>query len=400
MAGFLFWIFLGLIVYTYLGYPLLLALLAPLGNGTNYPKTEPPAVTLLIAAYNEGTVIQKKLENSLALDYPPERLQIVVAADGSDDNTVEIVKRYAGRGVQLSYDPRRRGKMAAINRAMKHARSEIVVFTDANNLYAKDTIAELVAPFSNPKVGAVAGAKMITESGDVLSKSEGLYWKYESFIKEKETKLGTCTGVSGEVFALRRALFEPPPEKVINDDFYLAMSVISKGYQIHYAPEARSYESVSFSAQDEVERRSRIIAGRYQFLALASDLLPWRKPAVLWRVFSHKICRLLVPWAMIAVFFANLAAVIWPLDAGGYRLLYLSFPFNWALLGAQIVFYLAAWLGSRPELDSSPARWLYWPTFLVNSNLATIRGFYQFLSGEQTALWKRMPRKSDQIFDL
>jgi cellulose synthase/poly-beta-1,6-N-acetylglucosamine synthase-like glycosyltransferase len=387
-----------MIVYTYLGYPLLLALLAPLGNGTSYPKTESPAVTLLIAAYNEQAVIQKKLENSLALDYPPDRLQIIVAADGSDDKTVEIVKRYAHRGVQLSYDPRRRGKMAAINRAMKYARSEIVVFTDANNLYAKDTIAELVAPFSNPKVGAVAGAKMITESGDVLGKSEGLYWKYESFIKEKETKLGTCTGISGEVFALRRALFEPPPEKIINDDFYLAMSVISKGFQVHYAPEARSYEPVSLSAQDEVERRSRIIAGRYQFLALASDLLPWRRPAVLWRVISHKICRLLVPWAMIAVFLTNLATVIWPLEAGG--LLSLSFPYNWALLGAQIVFYLAAWLGSRPELKPSTARWLYLPTFLVNSNLATIRGFYQFLRGEQTALWKRVPRRSDQIFDL
>ena len=232
MIGIVFWLCVLFVFYVYAGYPLLLALLARFRQAAaEYPEAT-PGVTLLIAAYNEEGVLATKLENALALHYPREQLQVLVAADGSDDATVDIARSYADRGVQLSYDTTRRGKMSAINRAMASARHEIVAFSDANNLYAADTLRELVRPFSDPRVGAVTGRKTMLEGERMLGQADGLYWRYELFIKEQETRLGCCVGVSGEVFALRAALFTPPPPEIINDDFYMALDVIRKGYRV------------------------------------------------------------------------------------------------------------------------------------------------------------------------
>ncbi|MBA3533968.1 MAG: glycosyltransferase family 2 protein, partial [Ardenticatenales bacterium] len=312
MSSKLFWASVGSIVYTYVGYPLLLTLLA-----RTRPQPRPyapirPTVTLLITAYNEEAVIAEKLENSLALDYPRERLQILVAADGSDDQTPEIVRGYAARGVELSFSPPRRGKMAAINRAMPLARGEIVVFSDANNLYDPTTLQALVKPFFDPEIGATSGAKVILRGDGALGESEGLYWKYESFVKKQETRLDSCAGVAGEIFALRRRLFESPPEAIINDDFYMAMRLIGRGYRVVYVPEARSAERVSLSAEDERARRARIIAGRYQAIALAPSYLPLQRPLVVWQIVSHKFLRPLVPFAMLGALVANSQALLWP----------------------------------------------------------------------------------------
>src|SRR5215212_4395551 len=197
MIGLLFWLSVLFILYVYLGYPLILVSLARLRQKpVDYPAYL-PNVTILIAAHNEQAVIASKLENTLALDYPLENLQIIVAADGSEDRTAEVVKSFEPRGVELAYQPERRGKMAAINRAMSRVRHELVLFSDANNLYARETLRELVKPFSDPRVGGVSGSKNILGSGDGLTKADGLYWRYESYIKDQETRLGSCTGVSG-----------------------------------------------------------------------------------------------------------------------------------------------------------------------------------------------------------
>jgi biofilm PGA synthesis N-glycosyltransferase PgaC len=230
MIDVVFLICIFLIAYVYVCYPVLLAILArvfPRKKSANSSGT--PTVTLLIAAHNEAATIQQKLENSLSLDYPPAQLQIVVAADGSDDGTVAIVEQYAERGVVLSYQPERCGKMTAINRAMALAQGEIVVFSDANNVYDSAVLQELVRPFMDGAVGGVSGAKTIVKGDGPLGSSEGLYWKYESFIKQKETQLGSCVGAAGEVFAIRRHLFEAPPSDVINDDLYMALRLIQRG---------------------------------------------------------------------------------------------------------------------------------------------------------------------------
>jgi cellulose synthase/poly-beta-1,6-N-acetylglucosamine synthase-like glycosyltransferase len=395
MFGVLFWLFVIGIVYTYAGYPLLLAMLARLRPK---PKPYPPAfpsVTLLIAAYNEQAVIKDKIENSLNLDYPRGQLQILIAADGSTDNTADIVRSFNQQGVGLSYSPERRGKMAAINRAMPLARGEIVVFSDANNLYAPDALSELVKPFADPTVGASSGAKVIIRSDEALGESEGIYWKYESFIKKQETRLGCCTGVAGEILALRRNLFIPPPDTIINDDFYMAMQVIRQGYRVVYVPTAISNEPPSLSAQDEITRRSRIIAGRYQAIARAFEWLPLRRPLVIWQIVSHKFLRPMVPLAMAGALIANILGVVFPAQASHLwgKLIFLAPPIGWIMLGLQAVFYGLAWIGRYISRGSLVGRLLYLPTFLVNSNLAAVIGLYRYLTGRQSAVWQRVRRR-------
>lgn len=391
MISTLFWLFVGSILYVYAGYPLILAILARTRPESQADSTIVPSVTLLISAYNEQGVIAQKLENSLALDYPRDRLQILVAVDGSDDQTANIVRSYVNRGVELSYSPLRNGKMAAINRAMTIANGEIVLFSDANNLYEPDALRELVKPFQDPRVGAATGAKIIVSGDGTLAESEGLYWKYESFIKQQETRLGSCVGVAGEVLAMRRGLFEAPPTHIINDDFYMAMRLIQQGYRVVYTPQARSYERISPSAADEMARRARIVAGRYQVLTLAHRLLSLRQPLVAWQMISHKLLRPLVPLAMIGALAANLIAVIRPSLVAGTSLRHLTPPFNWLLFLSQVIFYSLAWLGGRVPHKS---KLLYLPTFLVNSNMAAVIGLYRFLVGGQSTRWQRVPRRA------
>ncbi|MGZ9234838.1 MAG: glycosyltransferase family 2 protein, partial [Anaerolineales bacterium] len=318
ILGLLFWLSVLFILYVYLGYPLILTLLArlrrkPVGYSSYLPK-----VTLLIAAYNEQDVIASKLENALDMNYPREKLQIIVAADGSDDGTADLVKSFEPRGVELSYQPERRGKMAAINRAMPRVQNEIVLFSDANNLYDRDTLRELVKPFSDANVGAVSGSKNIIGSGDTLTKADSLYWRYESYIKVQETRLGSCTGVSGEILAVRHSLYQSPPDKVINDDVFIAFGVLRQGYRLIYMPSARSFERSSLTEKDEALRRTRIVAGRYQAMLMSAQLLPWRNPLLVWQIVSHKFMRPLVPLAMIMALGANLLALLIPSASLGH----------------------------------------------------------------------------------
>jgi len=395
VIGPLFWLSVLFIVYVYLGYPLVLTLLARMRrNPVEYPSYL-PKITLLIAAYNEQDVIASKLENALSLDYPMENLQIIVAADGSDDRTAEIVKGFEPRGVELSYQPERRGKMAAINWAMSKARHEIVLFSDANNLYARETLRELVKPFSDPWVGAVSGSKNILGNGHTLTKGDSLYWRYESYIKEQETRLGSCTGVSGEILAIRNNLYQLPPDRVINDDFFIALGILRQGYRLVYMPKARSFEHSSLTEADESIRRSRIVAGRYQVMLMSVQLLPWRNPLLVWQIISHKFMRPLVPLAMIMAFVANLLTIVKPIPSLDYEILYLGRPYNLTVLFMQLIFYLFAWLGNILNGRGTIGKILYLPAFLVNSNLSAVCGLVSFLAGKQTSLWKRARRREE-----
>ena len=393
ILGLLFWLSVLLIVYVYLGYPLVLTLLARMRRKPLEVSAYMPKVTLLIAAYNEQDVIASKLENALGMDYPREKLQIIVAADGSDDRTPEIVKSFEPRGVELSYQPERRGKMAAINRAMPRVRNEIVLFSDANNLYDRDTLRELVKPFSDAKVGAVSGSKNIIGSGDTLTKADSLYWRYESYIKVQETRLGSCTGVSGEILAVRCILYQSPPDKVINDDFFIALGVLRQGYRLVYRPSARSYEHSSLTEADESLPRSRIVAGRYQAMLMSAQLLPWRNPLLVWQIISHKFMRPLVPLAMIVAFVANLLALMFPTTALDSSLIYLGRPYSLILFILQLVFYGFAWLGNRLRGRGMIGKVLYIPAFLMNSNFSAVLGLISFVTGRQTTLWQRVQRQ-------
>ncbi len=394
LIALLFWASLGGILYTYFGYPVLIYLLAKMIHKPETYQTSQPSVTLLIAAYNEEAVIEEKIKNSLTINYPKELFQVLIVTDGSADKTPEIVKRYINYGIEILHEPERRGKMAAINRALPNARGEIIVFSDANNYYQPDTILKLIQPFGSPAVGGVTGAKVIGQGDGSLGASEGLYWKYESFIKKQESRAGSCTSAAGEVLAIRKNLYAPPPDHVINDDFYIAMQIVRNGYRLVYIPEAKSVERVSPSARDEIARRTRINAGRFQAITMAGQILPFNRPLLVWQILSHKFLRPMVPFCMIGMAIFNLLAVLFPPQAQGLWIL--SKPYSIIFLVLQILFYTAAWVGSRAVNRGEQNRLIrlfYLPTFLTNSNYAALMGFFRFLRGSQSHMWERIQRR-------
>jgi poly-beta-1,6-N-acetyl-D-glucosamine synthase len=388
----LFWLSILFIIYTYFGYPIIISFLAKIKNkASSFPETI-PYVTFLIAAYNEEAFIAKKLENTLALDYPRDKLQILVAADGSSDRTPDIVREYGSQKIELSYIADRGGKMAAITRAMSLARGDVVIMSDANNVYDQQAIRLLVAPFTDKTVGMTTGAKLIVESGENLSSAEGLYWKYESSIKTNETILGSCTSAVGEIMAVRKELFLPSEQKIVLDDLYLALTVIRQGYRVIYVPSARSYEYVSQSAKDEFDRRLKINAGLFQTISISGRLLPFDKPFIVWQIVSHKLFRPFIPFAMILALASNIVVVFLDTNVREASLWTLSPPYGWILLSLQLTFYVAAILGNVFNIKGFVGKILYLPTFLVNSNLASAAGLHNYLTNKQPHLWKRVRR--------
>ncbi len=379
------WICLGLMVYHYLGYPALLALLARLLPRPVRQRPVTPKVSLIIAAYNEEKVIKEKIANSLALDYPD--LEIIVVSDGSSDATAGIVRGYAAAGVVGLHRPQRRGKSAAVNRGAERATGDILVFSDANAFYFPDVIRKLIRNFADPDVGCVSGSKTVRPPADsqrpesTVGRSEGIYWRYESFIKKKETMVASVTGVVGEMLALRQELFRPIPDKIINDDAFLCWHILRRGFRVVYEPEARCWETASSSGREDMVRRQRITAGRYQLL-FRVGWWPWNNPGALFLLISHKFLRLLLPFLMIIALAANLLLLSFP--AMPAMLLF--------LLAGQLAFYGLALLGLL--LDRRGIRWRLpgLAYYILIGNLASLAGLFLFLSGRQSVLWQKAGR--------
>jgi len=392
LAAILFWCAVGFILYTYIGYPLIIGLLSRFVTATEYSLQQLPSVSLLIPAYNEEDVIGRKIQNSLDLDYPKDKLQILVAADGSNDRTPDIVRSFEKDGIGLNYLPERGGKMAAINRAVPDCTGDIIVFSDANNIYTSDAILYLIRPFADPKVGATSGSKRIIEDERDLSSSEGLYWKYESIIKKNETLLGSTITAVGEILAIRKKLFISAPQNIINDDRYLVLNMLKRGYDVVYVPEAESFEYVSKSAKDEIIRRKRINAGGFQAIFLSKTLLPFNRPFEVWKIISHKYFRAFVPFAFILAFAFNLILVVLPANNPRFPFLQLAIPYNWIFMGLQIIFYLVGIICAQVKIPGKFGKILYLPTFLINSNYAVIIGLLSFFRNQEAHLWERVNR--------
>jgi cellulose synthase/poly-beta-1,6-N-acetylglucosamine synthase-like glycosyltransferase len=371
-----------LCVYVYVGYPMVLWGLSKLLKNPVQTGNSLPTLSLIIAAYNESAVIGQKIENSLALDYPADKLEIMVVTDGSNDDTAEQARYYADRGVLVLHEPERRGKSAALNRGVGVAQGEWLVFSDANAYYDIGALKALARNFHDARVGCVSGRKTVVKGESAVGDSEGLYWKYESFIKKHESALHSTTGVVGEMTALRRTLFTPIPAHIINDDAYLAFQVLARGYRVLYEPAAFSWERPSVSARDEVVRRQRINAGRYQLLFEGS----WLKapPLVLFMLVSHKFLRLLLPFLMLGLLIGTLAL----LGTGQAP------AWAWALLGAQTAFYVLAALGGLLDAAGMKAKLPKLATFVVTSNWAALQGLLRYLRGKQSVLWEKATRVS------
>src|SRR5208282_6108040 len=344
----LFWISAGVTVYVYAGYPILLWLLQAVVRTA--PRREPvePSVSLLVAAYNEAAVIGDKIRNSLALDYPAGKLEIVVASDGSRDATVEIVqsfvKNQAGGRIRLLNYEENRGKMAVLNDAIPQLSGEIVAFSDASSMLAADSLRTLVCCFNDPRVGAASGVyRLLKKDQAQLGSQEDLYWKYETFLKVQEAKLGTFTGAHGSLYAIRRELYPFPPLATINDDFTIPMRILERGHRVAYEPAAVAYEEAH--EMEGFSRRVRITAGNIEQLREIKGLLWPPRPFVLFCLLSHKTGRLLVPVFMLIALVANV-------------MLRGQFPYNWLLLG-QALFYGLAVLGARVSLKPKVLRLPY-----------------------------------------
>jgi cellulose synthase/poly-beta-1,6-N-acetylglucosamine synthase-like glycosyltransferase len=369
----------GVIAYTFVGYPAIVAVLARVRPRP--VRADPgfePMVSLVVVAHNEADVIAQRLVNCLALDYPDDRLELLVVTDGSDDGTDEIAAGYAG--VRVLHRPERRGKLAAMNRAAAAARGAILVFSDANNHYDPQALRQLVAPLADPAVGCVTGRKRIDDgSGRPLDEAEGLYWRYESLLKEWESRTGSVAAVAGEILAFRREAFPQTPAGAITEDFVQAMLVAADGWRVVYAPDAISLERASATVGDEAVRRSRLVTGRVQALVRLVPHLARRDPVLLCRVVSHKGLRPLIPWALLAALVSNLA---------------LARRQRWARVaaGGQVGFCAAAAAGWKLERAGRRGGVLFLPYYFCRMNLATLAGTWRFATGRHDAVWARVRR--------
>jgi poly-beta-1,6-N-acetyl-D-glucosamine synthase len=368
----------GLVLYTYLGYPAVVAAWHRLRPRELARLTELPRISLVVAAYNEEDAIAARVRNLRELDYPSERLEVVVVADGSTDRTAELARQ---QGVRVLHRPERAGKAAAIDRGVAATDGDILVFSDANNRYERSTLTELVMPFADTSVGVVTGAKRITDdSGRALDQTEGAYWRYESAIKRWETSAGSVTGVAGEILAMRREAYTPLAKGTVNDDFTLAIRAALDGWRIHYAPNAVSLEPASATLEDEATRRARIVAGRYQSLVALLPALVRTRPLLAWQVISHKALRPVVPFAMVSA----AASSVVLLRSGRWtdRLVCLT----------QAAFYGLAAVGALLTRKGRQPMVAYVPYYFCRVNVAAVQGVAQLFSGRDISLWERVAR--------
>ncbi len=349
MIKLLFWSSAGLLAYVYLIYPLLLWLLSAFFRTSFQTRSIEPSISLLVAAYNEAAVIGAKIENALSLDYPARQLEIVVASDGSTDATAQVVRSFAeekapGR-VRLLEFPKNRGKVATLNDALPLLAGEIVAFSDASSMLAPDSLRHLVEGFADPRVGAVSGVYRVLKKEQAnLGVQEDFYWKYETFLKVQEAKVGGFTGAHGSLYAIRRELYPFPAADTINDDFVIPMRIRQRGYRIAYEPAAVAYEEAH--EMEGFSRRVRITAGNIGQLREVKGLLWPPRMMSLFCLLSHKAGRLLVPLAMVLLIIANV--VLWPDPA-----------YRW-FLGAQLLFYGLAALGAMVTLKPGFLRLPYY----------------------------------------
>ncbi|MBS1603371.1 MAG: glycosyltransferase family 2 protein [Bacteroidetes bacterium] len=389
----LFWLGILTIVYSYAGYGLLVWFLlrAKKLAGRARPEIATPApadlpsVTLIIAAYNEEDFIRQKIDNTLSLDYPHDKFRIIFITDGSSDATPRLAGGYDR--ITVLHRPERKGKVAAMHRAMQHVTTPIVIFSDANTLLNKESIYNIARHYQDPKTGGVAGEKKITETGTgkVAGIGEGIYWKYESFLKKMDAALYTVVGAAGELFSIRTELYEPVGDNVLLDDFVISLRVCQKGYRVHYEPGAYAMETPSASLKEERKRKIRISAGAFQSMGILIDLLNlFKYPILSFQYISHRVlrwtaCPLLLP----VVFIANLILVI---EGGGvlYQL----------VMAGQILFYVAAMAGWLLANRNVKSKLLYVPYYFFFLNFSLYQGFFRHLKGRQSVLWDKARRET------
>lgn len=394
----IFWIALFIVFYTYLGYGIVLYLLVKLKELFVKPvrRTLPaadqdlPEVTLFITAFNEADIVDEKMENSLELDYPEEKLHIVWVTDGSDDDTNERLRTRWKEKATVFFQPERQGKTAAMNRGMKLVDTPIVVFTDANTMVNRRAIREIVLAFEDPRVGCVAGEKRIAvqEKDHAASGGEGIYWKYESTLKALDARLYSAVGAAGELFAVRRKLFAEMERDTLLDDFVLSLRIAMQGYLIAYCTEAYAIESSSADMREEEKRKVRIAAGGLQSIWRLRPLLnPFRYGILSFQYVSHRVLRWSVtPFLLFLLLPLNVLLLLMKAHAGASCTLY------GVLLALQILFYILGLWGYYLSTKQIKNKLLFIPYYFLFMNVNVLKGIGYLKKKRGTGVWEKAKR--------
>lgn len=389
----LFWLCIALVIYTYLGYGIAAWLLVKLRNrlGKQFKQYNDPSflpeVTLAIPAYNEMSCLEAKIQNTFSLDYPADKISVLFVTEGSNDGTSEYIQSLLPKyhNLKMIGGDTRRGKIEAMNMAIKTIQTPIVIFTDANTSLNNQVIRNIVRHFQDPNVGAVAGEKRIETQGTeaAAGAGEGLYWKYESFLKKLDTQLYSVVGAAGELFAVRTHLFGEVEKDTLLDDFMVSLRIAADGYRVIYEPEAYASERPSFSIQDEMKRKIRIASGGFQSIARLGFLWNIFKYGLLsFQYISHRAMRWAVaPFCLPLIFLLNLAIVV----------IEPSLIYQLFMLG-QIVFYLLAITGYYLENQKIRLKLLFVPYYFSFMNYCAIRGYLRYRNGLTSGIWEKVNR--------
>ena len=384
----LFWVLIGLAVYAYAVYPLLIAAIARLKRNQPQPPLPEtlPHVTLFVTAFNEEQFVDEKIANSHALDYPADRLHLVWVTDGSDDNTNQLLAKYPD--VKVFFEPERRGKVHAMKRGLQLIDTDIVIFTDANTMLSAESVKEMVRIFENPQIGCVAGEKRISSDirQNAASSGEGAYWRYESWIKRNDATAGSAIGAAGELFAMRRSLCQPISDNTLLDDFEISLRIALTGYKIGYSPRACAIERPSANIGEEMKRKVRIAAGSFQTMLRLGGLFNFfSHPMLTFQYVSHKVLRwVLVPLARVLIIPLNIYFCV-------INNFSISNIYTWTL-AAQILFYVATFVGFALQNKKLNASWIYIPYYFFLANKAMWLGFWRFCRNKQSVNWERAKR--------
>lgn len=383
----IFWILAALVFYTYLGYGVVLFCLVKLKRLFTHKEVkllteaELPDVTLLVAAYNEKDYVQKKVENSRQLVYPAHKLHLLWVTDGSNDGTPDLLGQYAD--VEVLHEPERNGKIMAMNRAMKHVKTPVVVFSDANTMLGKESVLKIAQMFADPKVGCVSGEKRIfnAEEESASAAGEGLYWKYESALKRWDAELYSAVGAAGELFAIRTGLFTEVEPDTLLDDFVISLRLAMQGYKIDYDPDAYAIETASANVQEELKRKIRIAAGGIQSVVRLYPLLNIFKYRILsFQYISHRVLRwTITPLALLILLITNIPLAF-------------NSVFFGVVLVLQLLFYVFALIGWLFENRKMKVKIFFIPYYFFIMNYAVFMGLGRYFKKTQSVNWERAKR--------
>ena len=375
MATVLFWASMGLIAYVFVGYPTALAVLSAVRPRPRRQGPYEPAISIVFSAYNEASSIVSKIRNLLALDYPAERVEILVGCDGSTDGTAEQLLSVSDRRVRVFIFTKRRGKPAVLNTLIPKANHEIVVLCDVRQKFETAALRAFAGSFADPQVGAVSGQMIVPQGGS------GFYWRYETFIRSREGIIDSTVGVTGAICAIRKELFEPIPADTILDDVLIPLRIARRGYRVVVDSEARAFDAAYANPDGEFTRKVRTLAGNFQLFARELWLFNPLRNRLWWQTMSHKALRLLIAPLQIVLAISNATLV------NGSSLYKIA-------LAGQIVFYAAAIAGWIWPRDLKKPFVIALPFFICLLSWATVVAFLRSITGRQPITWQKAPVNS------